>query len=264
MIEALIVVATIGILGAMAIFAARLQIAKGRDGRRKADLAKIQKALEDYLNDEGCYPTTLDALAGYISEVPKDPINNTYYNYFYSYNGWEACKSWYKIYAKLENTKDPIIKKVGCVTGCGPSRNYNYWVASPNMNKVEQIVDAENWWPTISGVTPPPSVTTSPIPTLTPTPTLSLSPTPTFPPGVTPTSTPTALPTPTPFPTCESNLWACFATGNPDNPGECRPFWPWPICNQWDCLWTYGISDCGASALGYDPCDNPSNWCVPK
>jgi len=266
MIELLIVIAFVGILAAMALFAAKLQIAKGRDARRKTDLAKFQKALEDYLNDEGCYPTTLDALTGYISEVPKDPINNTYYNYFYSYDERESCKSWYKIYARLEYTKDPIIKKVGCTNGCGPSGNYNYWVASPNMNKVEQTA-GEFWWPEISEVTPSPTVTATPIPTLMPTPSLILSPTPTptptSPPPVTPTFTPTASPTPTSPSTCESNVWACFATGNPDNPGECRPFWPWPICNQWNCPSTYGTSDCGAGATG-DPCDNPSNWCVQK
>jgi len=259
LIEVLIVIAVVGILAAMALFAARLQIAKGRDARRKADLAKIQKALEDYMNDEGCYPDSLNLrvcgqdFKPYLSSLPCDPINNNLFNYFYSYNNQEPCKSWYKIYARLEYTKDPVIQKVGCGVGgaagcpnggCGPGCNYNYWVASPNMNKVEQIVGAEDWWPEISEVTPPPTVTATPIPTLTPTPTLSLTPTPTptFPPGVTPTSTPTVSPTPTSPP--KGNFYGCFS-------GVCLPIdGPWVCPNI-----NYLLPDCGGQ------CVNPDNEC---
>jgi len=216
MIEALIVVATIGILGAMAIFAAKLQIAKGRDARRKSDLAKIQKALEDYMNDNGCYPDNLSCgvdFKPYLSVLPCDPINNSYFNYFYSYDQNESCKSWYKIYTRLEYTKDPIIEKVGCKNGCGPSKNYNYWVSSPNMNKVEQIVGAEDWWPPeIGGSVLSPTPTLTPTPTLppgvTPTPTPTSTPTPTLPAGITPTSTPTSTPTPTP--PSGNKYYGCF------------------------------------------------------
>jgi len=268
MIEALIVVATIGILGALAIFAAKLQIAKGRDARRKSDLAKIQKALEDYMNDNGCYPDALSCgvdFKPYLSVLPCDPINNSYFNYFYSYDQNESCKSWYKIYTRLEYIKDPIIEKVGCKDGCGPSNNYNYWVSSPNMNKVERA-EGEVWWPEIGGVvsSPTPTITSTPTPTVPSGVTLTPSPTPTSTPTPTPTLSAGTTPTPIPTPTCEPNRWACFATGNPSDPGECRPFWPWPICNQWKCPSTYGISDCGAGSLGYDPCDYLDNQCEPK
>jgi len=146
MIELLIVTTIIALFILVAIFAYQLQLAKGRDARRKADLDKLQNVLEDYLNDEVCYPEPGEILtdgkickkpfAPYLSSLPCDPINNIYYNYFYSYDSTKTCKGWYKIYTKLENTKDPIIAKVGCggsdecpSGGCGPSCNYNYWVS---------------------------------------------------------------------------------------------------------------------------------------
>jgi len=268
MIELLIVVATIGILGAMAIFAAKLQIAKGRDARRKSDLAKIQKALEDYMNDHGCYPNPSEIVddekskicqknfSPYLAQLPCDPINSPYFNYFYSYNAAEtSCKSWYKIYARLEYTKDPIIKKVKCGGeaagcpggGCGPGCNYNYWVASPNMNKVEQT-EGELWWPPIGGgtSTPTPTLTPTPTPTLppgaTPTPTPTSTPTPTLPPGVTPT--PTSTPTPTPG---GVKYYGC------NEEGYCVPL-PGPICYP-----NYiNAPDC------FGQCGNPSNVCKPN
>ncbi|MGB9706949.1 MAG: type II secretion system protein GspG [Microgenomates group bacterium] len=268
MIELLIVVATIGILGTMAIFTALNQIAKGRDGRRKADLAKIQKALEDYMNDNGCYPERTEitedlpiqsvickkSFSPYLTELPCDPINNTYYNYFYSYDSNQTCKSWYKIYAKLENTKDPIIAQAGCAGGCGPSGNYNYWVSSPNMNKVEQTA-GELWWPPIAGVTPTlsPGVTPTPTPTLAPTPTLTpiLTPTPTstLPPGTTPTPTPISLPTPT---LSFYGYYGCFS-------GVCLPIWG--DCSTGNCEcpnMNYMLPDCGRQC---GTPENPQNQC---
>jgi len=194
MIELLIVTTIIALFILVAIFAYQLQLAKGRDARRKADLDKIQNVLEDYLNDKICYPEPEEIVtaegyicgkpfAPYLSSLPCDPLNNTYYNYFYSYDSTKTCKGWYKIYTKLENTKDPIIEKVGCTGGCGPSGNYNYWVSSPNMNQVAPIPLAEDWWPSIAGVSPPPGGSPTPPPGGTPTP----SPIP----GVSPSPTPT-------------------------------------------------------------------------
>ncbi|TSC53600.1 MAG: Uncharacterized protein LiPW31_339, partial [Microgenomates group bacterium LiPW_31] len=131
MIELLIVLAILSVFILVAIFTYLGQLAKGRDARRKADLDKIQNVLEDYLNDEVCYPEPGEILTDgkickkpfspYLSQLPCDPINNTFYNYFYSFDSTKTCKGWYKIYTKLENTKDPIIEKVGCAGGCGPS-----------------------------------------------------------------------------------------------------------------------------------------------
>jgi len=251
MIELLIVVATIGILGAMAIFAAKLQIAKGRDARRKSDLAKIQKALEDYMNDHGCYPDSLTCgvdFKPYLSLVTCDPINNSYFNYFYSYDENESCKSWYKIYTRLEYTKDPIIEKVGCKDGCGPSNNYNYWVSSPNMNKVEQTA-GELWWPSIGESASLYTPTSANTPTSTVPPwaasEIPLTPTPT---EAAPIPTSTSTPTPTP----DYNYYGYYGCIN----GECVAILG--NCSTGNCQCptvNYLLEDCGGQ------CGNPVNEC---
>lgn len=264
MIEVLAVVAILAILITMSIFTFMTQLTKGRDARRKADLEKMKTVLEDYLNDSSCYPADLPFggdFTPYLSQLPADPLDNTYYNYFYSYDGSPGvvCKSWYKIYAKLENTADPIIIKVGCrestecpLGGCGPSCNYNYWVSSPNMNKVNQILPAENWWTAIptSWPTSPPLPTNTPPIVSTPTPTsIPAGPTSTPPPAGGPTSTPAPTPTPGGF----FGFYGC-------KEGDCVEIWG--ICPQageeGNCECpnaNYRLSDCGGQ------CVNPPNQC---
>lgn len=223
LIELLVVLAILSILILAGVSTYRTQLAKGRDGKRKADLNKIQKALEDYMNDEDCYPSDFSCSASftpYLKQVPCDPINNDNFNYFYSYDDGTTCKKWYKIYTKLENINDPIIAKVGCAppVGCGPSGNYNYWVSSPNMNQVAQLSPGELWWPEIGGETQEQvEATPTPVPASSPTPTLEAPVTPTSVPTTpleTPTSTP-ALPTTTPTPATDSCVeyegcgWVC-------------------------------------------------------
>jgi len=115
LIELLIVVAIIGILSAllMSNFIGVRQ--RARDGKRKADVAQIQAALEQYRADQGSYPTTssfpncgssLTNGSGttYMQKVPCDPLGVTYYdsgNYYYSSNG-----TTYTVTACLENTGD--------------------------------------------------------------------------------------------------------------------------------------------------------------
>jgi prepilin-type N-terminal cleavage/methylation domain-containing protein len=226
MIELLVVVSIISVLGALAFTGMKVQIAKGRDSRRKADLNRIQNALEDYLNDNNCYPPELDcgdSFSPWLSTVPCDPISNTQSNYFYSVDTPTnpGCKKWYKIYAKLENYKDPVIEKVGCAAGCGPSDFYNYWVSSPNINLAAQL-PGELWWPEIGGE---PEVTEG----SSPTPGSTGTPTPTSGVGVTSTPSPTnspTTPTPSPVPTgpCFSYSacgWVCGIL--PLGCGSCCP-----------------------------------------
>ena len=147
LIEIMIVVAIIGVFLVIALWAYRLQLLKGRDARRKADLATWQNLLEDYANDSVCYPEGMIACGstqgeffeGYLSDIPCDPINNIHYNYMYTFDEGSGCNKWYKIYTKLENENDPIIAKVGCEGGCGPGGNYNYWVGSSNVTEVAQL-----------------------------------------------------------------------------------------------------------------------------
>ena len=157
LIELLIVLAIISIFIVISIFAWKPQLMKGRDGRRKADLRKLQNILEDYLSDKNCYPDSLadvcpssvvpDLSRPYLSQAVCDPLDNNYFNYYYSLDSGEICKSWYKIYTRLEIEDDSIIDEVGCSGGCGPSDNYNYWVSSPNVTSVAQLTGED--WPII-------------------------------------------------------------------------------------------------------------------
>lgn len=243
--------AIVAIFIIMAIFAYRAQLMKSRDARRKADLKKIQNVLEDYLNDSGYYPGTFicgdtqgTLLEGYANEVPCDPVNNIYYNYFYSYDSLTPRKSWYKIYTKLENTNDPLIASVGCGSGCGPDNNYNYYVSSPNVSTALQE-PGEDWWPAIPGTTPTPTSaapgpTSTPVPTNTPT----LAPTPTPTSGAGPTATPTLAPTATPTSSPGDNYYGCFS-------GVCLPISGPEQCPSIN----YLLPDCGGQ------CVNPINEC---
>jgi len=132
--EVLIVVAIILILLLIAIWAYRLQLLKGRDARRKADLNRLEKVFEDYYNDHDCYPENPgDLIPDYLNEFPKDPVTREPYEW-----STDDCDV-YRIYAKLDWEQDPAIAEAGCSSGCGPGAgtsggicNYNYGVCSSN------------------------------------------------------------------------------------------------------------------------------------
>lgn len=133
LIEVLVVLAILAILIVLVLFSFRpqLQLAKGRDARRKADLSLLKNKLDDYYNDRGRYPTSLDckkdSLSPYLSSIPRDPRGDCY-----TYEV-DTTGQWYKIYAKLDNISDPIIASLGCQNGCGPLGN-NYGVSSSNVS----------------------------------------------------------------------------------------------------------------------------------
>lgn len=135
--ELLVVIAILGILAAIGLGSFRSSQMKGRDAQRKSDLGQIQKALEMYYNDYAGYPDSIPAGGGswqdakgtlYMKEVPKDPKD-----FDYCYEA-AANKTWYRLYAKLENSQDPGIAKTGCAAGCtcGGDNTYNYKIASSN------------------------------------------------------------------------------------------------------------------------------------
>lgn len=136
LVEILIVVGIIAILATIAlVFMGNTQVFKGRDARRKGDIKKIQVALEEYSNDNNCYPTAEivtcggDGLSPYMDKIACDP--QTQESYYYEPQAG-SCPSWYRIYASLENKNDTIIEQLDCQNGCGPAGAYNYWAASPN------------------------------------------------------------------------------------------------------------------------------------
>lgn len=136
MIEILVVLAIVGILAVILYFGMRGQIEKGRDSKRKDDLQKIKVAYENYYSDNDCYPpanalsdpnsTELDP---YLSVVPRDPLTNDPYVYI----PMPLTCPGYRLFARLENSSDPAISQLGCLSSmCGYGDQYigvNYGVA---------------------------------------------------------------------------------------------------------------------------------------
>jgi len=117
------------------------QIGKARDAKRKSDLSKFKNILEDYYNDRKCYPENPSVLVpDYLEKLPLDPVTKQPYVYHR-----DGCNK-YWIYTKLEYEKDPIIAKLGCQRGCGPTGNcgYNYGVSSSNVGL--EPCACEHWW----------------------------------------------------------------------------------------------------------------------
>lgn len=137
LIELLIVMALISVLATALWGNFFSSLTKGRDSRRKQDLDAISKSLELYYNDSKAYPLpTLiqwgsaftnpnNSTVVYMQKVPSDPAYPSI-NYCYSSDG-----TYYKLYAKMENTNDPkLIPTVTCAPS--PGVNYNYGISSPN------------------------------------------------------------------------------------------------------------------------------------
>lgn len=131
LIEVLIVTSIISIIILAGFFLARSQYLKGRDARRKADIHKIQEALEEYEKDHDCYPQPElvvcnpgTGLVPYLSKVPCDFATGG--NYFYE-NDNDTCAKWYRIFIILDNLNDKDI-----IPGIGPGNNYNFYLSSPN------------------------------------------------------------------------------------------------------------------------------------
>ena len=142
LVELLIVISLLGILaaGLLAVIDPFTQLKKARDSRRKTDLQKMTRALEDYANDNnGLYPVSLDLTSCHGTELtpriiknPCDPVNNSTYIYTYE---TDATRKWYKIYSDLENNNDESASRIGCSpNNCISESNvtYNYGVSSPN------------------------------------------------------------------------------------------------------------------------------------
>lgn len=107
LIELMVVIAIIGILTSIVMVSLSSAQAKARDGRRIANIATIQLALETYYNDNQTYPANIYAASGslspsYLPKVPLDPRDNTT-QYAYSALGGATCTG-YHLGAVLEQT----------------------------------------------------------------------------------------------------------------------------------------------------------------
>ena len=190
LIELLITIVIIGILSTLGIVAFQSTQKKSQDLGRKTNLKTVSKALETYMNDKGVfppsspdgkilwcgteaapdavacpwgYPLTDVATAGedktvYLAALPKD--SNPAQTFFYEAVEIDGINKGYRLYAKLENIKDPDIPASGqYATNCGATTTHycNYVLAS-------ETVPAPS--PYVIIITP----TNTPIPTNIPTP----------------------------------------------------------------------------------------------
>lgn len=113
LVELLVVIAIIAILSAIAVTIFAQANAKARDARRKADIAAIAVAFEQYYSATSSYPASVSAPTAYYSlgVVPKDPQSGPggtcpaaapFYCYECSHNDSSCTPTGFKICAQLE------------------------------------------------------------------------------------------------------------------------------------------------------------------
>jgi type II secretion system protein G len=148
LIELLIVIAIIGILasGLLIVLNPVRQIQKANDAKRKSDLGQVQKALEQYYNDNGKYPVSTSGYqitgvtwgspwSNYMQTLPKDPSSSKNYVYVA-----DSIQQTYWLYTSLDNTSDPQLCSSGspCANatvnnvGASCGGTCNYGVSSSN------------------------------------------------------------------------------------------------------------------------------------
>lgn len=138
LVEIIIIIMLLGIVFPASLFIYGKYLKSTRDVKRKSDLQNIAKALEEFYFDKNYYPTMLSDCGSnfavgesvLMSSIPCDPVTGVDY-YFESCN---QTNTWYRLYANLEESGDADIDEAGCRYGCGPDCNYNYGVASSNIN----------------------------------------------------------------------------------------------------------------------------------
>jgi len=166
LMELVIVIALIIIILLVVLVNMSMQLAKSRDAKRKTDLRTMQKALEEYFNDNNTYIETNDlstcggkTLDPYLAKVPCDPVKK---NAYYYQTGMPTARDGYVLCAALENKTDPDIIRIGCDAdaGCGWGEGYNYCVTSGAVTASRAQ---------FAGVVRPPTSTPTGTPTATPT-----------------------------------------------------------------------------------------------
>lgn len=163
MVELLVVIAMIGILATIGLSTLNpgAQFQKAQDARRKSDLSQIQKAIEQYYQDNGAYPPNFapndyrikgldgnvvdwgDSWLPYMGNLPKDPSSSKNYVY-YSPSCPPSCPAGqtYYLYASLNRGASGIqtcesadgLKCDKAPTQCGSGYDCNYGISSPNVS----------------------------------------------------------------------------------------------------------------------------------
>lgn len=173
LIELVVVMAILGILSMIGIAQYLSSQTKAKDAQRKSDLTNIAKALEMYYNDNQRYPPSEDGkVAGinwgesftdesgqivYMKELPQDPSGD--YEYYYES---DEAGSYYKLYARLENPRDPSLVETGYVVASlvEEDKAYNFCISSPNV--ICQPQTAAGSLPTSTPALPTPTNTPTP------------------------------------------------------------------------------------------------------
>lgn len=105
LIELLVVVSIIGLLATLVTANLNAARSRSRDTVRKADLKNLQTALRLYYNDNGGYPSAIDALTVsnpvYMNKIPSDPLPDQTYSYIN-----DSLTDMFYLTACLENTSD--------------------------------------------------------------------------------------------------------------------------------------------------------------
>ena len=141
--ELLVVIVIVTLLAIAILMGYQNQVAKANDAKRKEDFSKFKVALEDYYNDNNCYPAAVsmnttwacegNGFSPYMEKFLCDPIIKSHYYYIEGPDGNSDPCSGYRLYAKLQNKGDPDIVSAGCswTLGCGkdaPLSQYNYGI----------------------------------------------------------------------------------------------------------------------------------------
>lgn len=142
LVELLVTISILSILMTIAIISYGNVQKNARDNKRKADLATIQSALEQYHADQGFYPASISFTANspltngtktYMSAIPIETQSGIAQYVYAKYPGTCAntvsdpstyCTN-YCLYAKMENSSNSVTAaKCSLVTPAPPAATY--------------------------------------------------------------------------------------------------------------------------------------------
>lgn len=138
LVEIITILAIISILLIFSYISAPTILARVRDAVRKGGIDRMTKAVEEYYENNNCYPIALPVCKGSIKDgedhllpyIPCDPSTKLSYVYV---SEDSDCPSWFQLYGNLEYEEDSIIDRIGCREGCGPDCQFNYGESSTNQ-----------------------------------------------------------------------------------------------------------------------------------
>jgi prepilin-type N-terminal cleavage/methylation domain-containing protein len=154
LIEMLVVIAIIGLLASISVVAFGSALKKGRDSKRKNDLAQIGKffAMSCYLPDAGGGEYDLapvfeevkvknPQISAYIKTAPKDPLVGTDTQSYYMYKVTDDGRSCV-LYANLENTGEQVT--LPAITSATPGGGRGVFQASAGWNGTNKYFQFSN------------------------------------------------------------------------------------------------------------------------